>query len=265
MTNSGEPQPPNRNDDETSWPVRQMDVVARLRALAPTTGSAPGTDRSLPDRLAAAAAQVLEVDGAAISVYLGADVAAPVGASDATASVAESLQFTLAEGPCLSSYTSRSPVMVPDVNGSDSPATHRWPMYAEQLTRRTEYRAVFAFPLLARTRPLGSLSFYRRSPGMLEVVHEVGAVAAWVSDRLLQARMFVEDDEVAPEWLDAPGAHRRELVWIAQGLTMQANRLTAGQALQLLRAQAYSADRLVDDVAADIVEGALPVPVLEGD
>ncbi len=103
MTNPGAPEPPSRNDDETSWSVRQMDVVTRLRALVPTTSGTPWADRLLPDGLAAAAAQVLNVDGAAISVYLGADVATSVGGSGATASVAESLQFTLAEGPCLSS------------------------------------------------------------------------------------------------------------------------------------------------------------------
>ncbi len=40
-------------------------------------------------------------------------------------------------------------------------------MYAEQLTWRTDYQAVFAFPLLAAARPLDSLSFCRRSPGPL--------------------------------------------------------------------------------------------------
>jgi hypothetical protein len=44
---------------------------------------------------------------------------------------------------------------------------------------------------------------------------------------------------------------------------VQVNRITPGEAIDLLRAQAFSADRLLDDLAADIVAGRLPVPVLE--
>jgi hypothetical protein len=254
--------PADRSDDETNWSTRQKGVVARLNDLVPSLAGPAGSDRLLPDRLAQAAAQVLDVDGAAISVYLGADVAAPVGSSDETTAIAESLQFTLAEGPCLYSYAKRVPVLLPDVSSSDSRAVSLWPTYVTQLTQRTNYQAVFAFPLLFDSRPLGSLSVYRRRPGTLTAVREVSAVASWVSTRLLNARMFVVQDEPFPEWLEGPGARRRETVWIAQGLTMQANRLTPAEALQLLRAQAFTADRLVDDLAADIVEGVLPVPDL---
>jgi hypothetical protein len=43
---------------------------------------------------------------------------------------------------------------------------------------------------------------------------------------------------------------------------MLVNKLNAAEALDVLRAQAYSAGRLVDAVADDIVAGRLPVPVL---
>jgi hypothetical protein len=46
---------------------------------------------------------------------------------------------------------------------------------------------------------------------------------------------------------------------------MKANRLNPAQALDLLRAQAYTAGRLLDAVADDIATGRVPIPVLGSD
>ena len=218
----------------------------------------------LPDRLCQAVVELLAVDGAGISVYLGADIAVPVGASDVGAATGEALQFTLREGPCFEAYATEDPVLIPDLDRHDSHAWAEWPIYADELTRRTPYRAVFAYPLLAGDVVLGSLGLYRRSPGVPDGLHDVRSVAAHVTDRLLKADFVTdEDEEPAPSWLDSPSGLRRRQVWLAQGLVVQANLITPGQAIDLLRAQAFTADRLVDDLAADILSGRSPIPVLE--
>ena len=71
------------------------------------------------------------------------------------------------------------------------------------------------------------------------------------------------DGEAEPPWMNGPTAQPRRQVWLAQGLTLQANRITPGHALELLRAQAFSEDSPLDDLAADIVAGRRPAPVLE--
>ncbi len=73
------------------------------------------------------------------------------------------------------------------------------------------------------------------------------------------------DSEPVHRWMEGPASRRRRLVWLAQGLTLQANQITPAQAMALLRAQAFSANRLLDDLAADIVSGELCVPILEAD
>jgi hypothetical protein len=219
----------------------------------------------LPDQLCRAVVDVLGVQGAAISVYLGGDIAVPVGASDLDATTGEALQFTLREGPCFEAYSSRQPVLVPDVARPDSRAWSAWPNYAEQLTRRTSYRGVFAYPLLSSGLVMGSLSLYGASQGGTGGSGAVTGIADRIADRLLQAEIITNSaGEPEHRWMDGPASRRRRQVWLAQGLTVQINKLTPGQALDLLRAQAFTEDRLLDDFADDIVSGRLPVPILGG-
>jgi hypothetical protein len=208
--------------------------------------------------------EVTGAQGAAISVYLGADIAIPIGASDLDATAGEALQFTVREGPCFSSYSQGKPVLVPDLDRPDSQAWSDWPTYSEQLLRHTPYHAVFAYPLLREGISMGSVSLYRRSPGRPDCLDEFTGVVSCIADRLLEEDMVIDiDGEPEYQWMDGPTARRRRQVWLAQGLTLQANRVTPGQSLELLRAQAFSAGRLLDDLAEDIVTGRLPVPALE--
>jgi hypothetical protein len=209
----------------------------------------------LPEQLCSTVIQVLSVDAAAISVTTGPQVSMPIGFSEPEAAVAEALQFTLNEGPCLRAYRDGTRVLVPDITAADSLAG---PMYAAALIERTSYRAVFAFPLIAGAgSAVGVLNLYRRSPGPLVQLEEADAIAARMTVRVLDAEMDREG-----EWVDSPLASHRRHVWTAQGLTMTANRIGPGQALDLLRAQAFSANRLVDDLAEDIVLGRSRVPVV---
>jgi hypothetical protein len=226
-------------------------------------GASPEDRRLLPDRLCRAVLEVLPVDGAALSVYLGADVTVPIGASDPDAARGEALQFTLREGPCLASYTSRRPVAIPDIDQPRSRARSLWPLYTCELSRHTPYRAVFAYPLLLRGAAVGSLGVYGRGPGSMAAEGDLSAIAALITGSLLQAETLAGlGGEQEHPWIDAPATRARRQVWLAQGLTMKANRVTAAEALDLLRAQAYTAGRLLDDVAGDIVAGRLPIPVL---
>jgi hypothetical protein len=217
----------------------------------------------LADRLCQAVVQVTGVQGSAISVYLGADLAIPIGASDLAATMGEALQFTVREGPCFSSYAQRQPVLAPDLR-SNSTAWSSWPTFADQLLRHTAYQGVFAYPLLKRGLAMGSLSLYRTADGEPERLDEFSEIAACVTEKLLNAEMLISvDGEPEFPWMNGPTAQPRRQVWLAQGLTLQANRITPGQALELLRARAFSEDRLLDDLAEDIVAGRVPAPVLE--
>jgi hypothetical protein len=235
-------------------------------AVARFTEALAGTERDqdhFPDELCRAVTQVLDVDGAALSVYLGADIAIPIGASDQSATVGEALQFTVREGPCFQSYAQQRPVLVSDISDPDSSAWTRWPTYAAQLLQHTTYHGVFAYPLLADGIAMGSLSLYRHAGAQPDDLIDAETIAARVADQLLAAEIITDPDgEPVHRWMDNPTGQRRRLVWQAQGLTVQTNLITPGQAIDLLRAHAFTANRLLDDIAADIVAGRLPVPTI---
>jgi len=243
-------------------PDSGVGVLARFEMKAAATET--DTDQQLlPDRLCRAVVDVLGVEGAAISVYVSADIAIPVGANGTHGAMGEALQFTVREGPCFEAYSSRLPIVLTDIHDPDSPAWSRWPTYTAQLTQRTDYHGVFAYPLLSRGTAIGSLSFYRHPGGQPDYLSDVKVIAARVAARLLEAEMYTgPNGEPVYRWMDGPTSRRRRLVWLAQGLTIHANHITPRQAIDLLRAQAFTADRLLDDIAADVLSGRLPVPVL---
>lgn len=63
-------------------------------------------------------------------------------------------------------------------------------------------------------------------------------------------------------WLDTPTARVRATTWQAVGMVMYSFRAAPADALDVLRARAYSTGRLVDDAARDVLSGQLPVAEL---
>src|SRR3954447_10060986 len=81
--------------------ARGMDVMAQIARLSLPRNypDVPGPEL-LPSRLMRSCVQVLPVAGAGVSVFTrGAG-----GASDDSAVLAERLQFTVGEGPCLAAH-----------------------------------------------------------------------------------------------------------------------------------------------------------------
>src|SRR4051812_40935375 len=80
-----------------------MDIGAQIAKLAQGSHfpELPGPEL-LPTRLMKAAAAILPVAAAGMSIFATSGHRVPLGASDDTAALAERLQFTTGEGPCLS-------------------------------------------------------------------------------------------------------------------------------------------------------------------
>lgn len=233
-----------------------MSVLERFDgAFAASAADLPGPEL-LPERLARATAEVLPVDGAGISLFFAPDRRLPLGASDRTAAEAERLQFTVGEGPCLSAHASGEPVLA-----DDAALRSRWPAFHADLVERTPVRGIIALPLADGLRGVGALDLYLVPPNgvgsvALPDAREVaGAVVACF--RATSGSSPHGSD--GPAWLDAPAAGRRSLVWQAMGFVNSGLGVTSGDALALLRAHAYSEGRHLDDLAAHVVNGEVPV------
>jgi hypothetical protein len=225
----------------------------------------------LPVRLARACVEVLPVDGAGLSLH---DTAfrVPLGANDDVATLAERLQFTQGEGPCLEASSERRVVVA-------SPAVlqERWPAFTDELFRHTPYRAIASVPLALTPRSFGALDLYFTDPDAVDGVSlvEVSAVCAEIVEALQiatdsaptdDARAGLESDletDLMPPWLTSAPARVRSFVWVAMGMIMTAYQLTAPDALAMLRSYAYGHDLLVDDLSVALADGTMSATELQ--
>jgi hypothetical protein len=214
----------------------------------------------LPVQLARACARTLGVDAAGLSVTAGEEGRAPLGASSATADLAERLQFTAGDGPCTSAHRDQEPVFA-----ASADLERRWPAFARLLAEHTPYRAVVALPIGETLAGPGALDlFFTDEAAVPQLdVFEAMAVGDLTCAALGDAAVWAPwSPRGGPAWLHGPAAQRRALVWTAIGRVAMAQDTSAPAALDVLRTAAARTGRTVDDLAGDVVAGRLDPTVL---
>ena len=254
----GQPRRPRPRDAWRRAPEVPIVLDDFVAALASAEAALPGGEL-LPERLARAAARALPVDGASISLAFAPDRRLPLGASDDPAALAERLQFTVGEGPCLTTQSTGERVAADEAELGE-----RWPVYTDELATRTPFRAVLSLPLADDFRGMGALDLYLAPPRRVGDVRLSDALAvATAVAAALSAPVPVDPERgYSPAWLDSPAAERRALVWQAIGYVNASLDVSSVDALSLLRAYAYGHGRDLDDVAQAVLDQQLPVPDL---
>jgi hypothetical protein len=233
-------------------------VTQALLAIRPGSSD----DRELAQRICRACIEGLDVDGAAISLLTATVSRETLWASDATAERLEDLQFSLNEGACMQAAATGSPVLVPDLQHSTE-AT-RWPIFATAVAEQTNVQALFALPLQWGVTNLGVLDMYRSVAGELSQSQWRDAVSAADIAALMILGLRTDpdpdpatpDSDVAARWLDHSTGSRAE-IHQATGMVLAQLQVTASEALARLRAYAFVEQRLLGDVARDVVNRAL--------
>jgi hypothetical protein len=177
-----------------------------------------------------------------------------IAASDRSARLVEDLQFTLGEGPCLDASRSRVPVLLPDLART---AASRWPGFGPAALD-AGIAAIFALPVQVGAIRLGVLDLYRNISGPLEDDDLAQALA--YADAALVTLLHLQD-QVSPDsdlhpQVSQPLDDRAEIHQATGVISVQAS-ITLIEALLLLRAHAYSADRPILEVARDVMAKAL--------
>lgn len=220
-------------------------------------------DRALAQRICRACIAGLDVDGAVLSLLTATVSRTTLWASDATAELIEELQFTLNEGACMEAATTGRPVLVPDLRHSTE--TARWPMFAAAVAEQTKVRALFALPLQWGTVNLGVLDLYRLTAGGLSAAQYRDALSATDIAALLMLGQRTdptlgielgEDSGISQSWLNESSGHRAE-VHQATGMVLAQLEISATEALARLRAHAFVEQRLLIDIAHDVVSRRL--------
>ncbi len=204
-------------------------------------------------RLCEVSTRVVGVSGSGVMLMSGDVPRGSLCTTNAVSAAIEELQYTFGEGPCVDAYQHDQVVVEPDLA---NPRTARWLAFTPKAVQAGA-RAVFGFPLRVGAVRLGALNLYRDGPGSLTDYQHTDAlvmadvVARWVLD--------VQAD--AP-----PGALAGELelggefyfvVHNAAGAVSAQLGCSITEAMVRLRAYAYSSDRMLRDVAADVVARTL--------
>ncbi len=209
----------------------------------------------LPGRLVAMCAASVPVTGAGIIVMTDSGPGAMLASTDGPARTMEELQFSLGEGPCVDASRSGRPVLAPDLART---GVTRWPGFAAGALG-VGVRAVFAFPLQIGGIRVGVLDLYRDVEGELDdralAQSLVFADAATSVLLHLQARTDQtggSDGDRTQLGLVAMVEDRAEVHQATGMISVQAA-LGLGDALVLLRAHAYAAERPILNVARDVI------------
>ena len=200
-------------------------------------------------RLCAVCPRIAGVEGAGVMLMSGDVPRGSLCTSDDVSQLIEELQFTLGEGPCVNAYQQDTVVNEPDLA---DPQTVRWLAFTPPALQ-AGVRAVFGFPLRVGTVRLGALNLYRDRPGPLDAdQHADALVLADVTARwVLETQAGAPDGAVAKDL--ETGADFHFAVHNAAGIVSVQEDISVTEALIRLRAFAYSNDRLLADVAQDVI------------
>ena len=211
--------------------------------------SAGGADVWSSVRLCRGCVKIVEVDGAGIMLMSGDIPRGSLCTTNEVSYLIEELQYTLGEGPCVDAYQQDRVVAEPDLA---DPATPRWVAFTPPALQ-AGVRAVFGFPMRSGTVRLGALNLYRdRSGSLTDGQHADALVLADLAARwVLDAQAGAAPDAVAQEL--ETGADFHFVVHNAAGIVSVQQGISVTEALIRLRAYAFSNDRLLADVAEDVV------------
>lgn len=218
-----------------------------LRLLQPVQGS-----DTIADVVTAVGARVLGVDGLAVSLVTGGDLAELLWCSDALTRRFEDLQFTLGQGPGPDAIRTGAMAWAPDL--AEVPAV-RWPALAVEAPA-LDARAVFCFPMSIGAISVGVLTAVRRTPGPMndQQTEDATILAAALTARCLGSGT---PRPGTPTPADSPHSLQHAVVHQATGMLSVQLAVTLPQALLRLRAYAYGSGRSITDISQDVVDRRL--------
>lgn len=209
-----------------------------------------GGDGSITPRLCEVAAEVTATTGAGVMLLAEGRPQASLCTTDEVSSLIEEAQYTLGEGPCVDAHRLGRAVSEPNlaVNGDS-----RWAAFSRRAFDAGA-RAVFGYPIRIGTVRLGALNLYRdRSGPLVDDQHADALVMADVAARaILTAQAGAPAGNLGTDLDD--DVYLWGVVHQAAGMVSVQLDISVAEALIRLRAHAFRSDRLISDVARDVVE-----------
>lgn len=172
------------------------------------------------------------------------------GASDEVTERADSLQYELDEGPCLTAWADRILVRVDDVAHDE-----RWPRWAGAV-RPLGVNSALSVPLVAGDRTLGAIKVYGEQPGVFDAhAEQVMTLFAAQAAVLVANVQTVENARRLSDQLKA-ALHSRDVISTAKGVLVAREGVDEETAFARLVAMSQRDGRKLRDVAETLVRNA---------
>jgi hypothetical protein len=231
-------------------------LVASFAQFARQLFSSEDLNDVLPQVLKFTVDAVAGCDAASITLSRNGQVVGQM-ASNAIAAELDDIQFGTGIGPALDAMGSENPVRVRDLAGS-----RRWPVLAATATQLGVASALCHGLFVhrpAQWSALGTLTLYSATADAFsDEDQEFGTIlAAYVSVAVATAHRRDEVDR--REAALHRGLSTRDVIGQAKGILMERQRLSAGEAFDLLRRTSQRLNRKLSDVAQQLADtGEMP-------
>jgi GAF domain-containing protein len=201
--------------------------------------------------------ELLDASAAGLLLADGQGVMHLMAATSEATELVELFQIQNDEGPCLECFKAGAPVLVPDLAAESD----RWPRFVPVATE-AGFRAAHALPLRLRNNTLGALNLFRSEPGRLAKadVTTAQALADIATIAILQDQAAREAQELSDQLRAALDS--RVAIEQAKGIIAERAGVDMAEAFTRLRKYARSNQRLLANVAQELVDGTLPSAAL---
>ncbi|MFI0168553.1 GAF domain-containing protein [Streptomyces sp. NPDC017095] len=237
-----------------------MTADARSAARLVASAARGGALHEIPRRVCAAVRDGLEVDGATVSLLTDTPSRQLLAASDDAALCLEEIQFTVLEGPCINAARTGEPVAVDDLAGEPTP----WPLFGATMGEKLpQVRSVYALPLFFGDYVLGSIDLLGLRPRALdeEGLERASHVADAVTAALLPVREVIITGSRPPAWDPEPVVRAHWFDTARAVVALAARRQSShGDALAVMRAEAFRTGQTLADITADILRDPPDAP-----
>ena len=192
--------------------------------------------------------ELLEVDAVGILLADQRGALNLVAASTEQARLLELFQLQDEEGPCLDCFHTGQPVECADLGQEPQ----RWPRFSVA-AREQGFSAVHAMPMRLREQIVGALNLFRTSPGGIpaDAVELAQSFANVATISILQFRALRHSEMVTEQLQNA--LNSRVTIEQAKGILAERLQIDVADAFSLMRNYARNNDRLLSDVAEQVI------------
>jgi GAF domain-containing protein len=197
------------------------------------------------------AVSVLRASGAGVSLGTFDGRLQFVTATDERVVRLEEQQMQSAEGPCHDAYRSGDQVLVADLNQASY-----WPTYAP-LAVKVGCQAVAGLPMRIAERRIGALNIYEEGPRewTADDVEAAQLLADVATGYIVNAQELQKSRQLAEQLQHALDS--RIVIEQAKGILAERRQIDPEAAFDILRGYARSHNRVLHDVAAQVINHTL--------